>query len=150
DKSDLTPVQTTEANFQLNLSSAEKVPETKPFDASDPTSYNKQTVLNVYDSLGTAHIMTTYYVKTDANRWDVYAGADNKETAAARVAASVAPDEATIAARSAYNDAIRATPPDATAIAEAAFAYASAASQAMLTAAQTEPAAATPEQLAAI
>ena len=71
DKSDLTPVATTQANFQLNLSSAESVPTTVPFDANDPTSYNKQDPITVYDSLGTAHIMTTYYVKTDANTWDV-------------------------------------------------------------------------------
>jgi flagellar hook protein FlgE len=93
DKSDLTPVQTTEANFQLNLSSAEKVPATMPFDANDPTSYNKQTVLNVR-RLGTAHIMTTYYVKTDANTWDVYAAADNKEIVSASVAAAVNSDPA--------------------------------------------------------
>jgi len=150
DKSDLTPVQTTEANFQLNLSSAEKVPTTIPFDANDPTSYNKQTVLNVYDSLGTAHIMTTYYVKTDANTWDVYAAADNKEIVSASVAATVATDQPTIAARSAYNDAVRATPPVAADIALAAGTYATAAYQAMLTAASTPPAAATQAQLDAL
>jgi flagellar hook protein FlgE len=32
----------------------------------------------MYDSLGTSHIMTTYYVKTDANTWDVYAAADKR------------------------------------------------------------------------
>jgi flagellar hook protein FlgE len=150
DKSDLTPVQTTEANFQLNLSSAEKVPATIPFDANDPTTYNKQTVLNVYDSLGTAHIMTTYYVKTDANTWDVYAAADNKEIVSASVAASVSTDQATIDARALYNDAVRATPPVDSDIAAAAFNYASAAYQAMLAAATTPPAAATTDQIAAL
>jgi flagellar hook protein FlgE len=150
DKSDLTPVQTTEANFQLNLSSAEKVPETIPFDANDPTSYNKQTVLNVYDSLGTAHIMTTYYVKTDANTWDVYAAADNKEVVSAGAAAVVSTDQPTIDARTAYNDAVRATPPVPADIATAAFNYANAAFTAMQAAASTPPAAATPEQLAAL
>ncbi|MTV40246.1 flagellar hook protein FlgE [Duganella radicis] len=150
DKSDLTPVQTTEANFQLNLSSAETVPTTIPFDANDPTSYNKQTVLNVYDSLGTAHIMTTYYVKTDANTWDVYAAADNKEVVSASVAATVATDGPTITARNDYNDAVRATPPDPAAIALAAGNYATAAYQAMLTAASTPPAAATQAQLDAL
>ncbi|NVM75422.1 flagellar hook protein FlgE [Duganella sp. SG902] len=150
DKSDLTPVQTTEANFQLNLSSAETVPTTIPFDANDPTSYNKQTVLNVYDSLGTAHIMTTYYVKTDANTWDVYAAADNKEIVSASVAATVATDAATIAARNDYNNAVRATPPDDAVIATAAGTYATAAYQAMLTAASTPPAAATQAQLDAL
>lgn len=150
DKSDLTPVQTTTANFQMNLSSAEKVPATVPFDANDPTSYNKQTVLNVYDSLGTAHIMTTYYVKTDANTWDVYAAADNKEVVSASVAAAVNADQPTKDARAAYNDAVRLTPPDPAAVATAAFNYANAAFGAMNTAASTPPAAATPAQLDAL
>lgn len=150
DKSDLTPVQTTEANFQLNLSSAEKVPATIPFDASDPTSYNKQTVLNVYDSLGTSHIMTTYYVKTDANTWDVYAAADNKEIVSAGVAAAINTDQPSLDARALYNDAVRATPPDPAAIAAAAGAYAIAAAAAMTTAASTPPAAASQAQLDAL
>ncbi|MYN44232.1 flagellar hook-basal body complex protein [Pseudoduganella sp. FT93W] len=150
DKSDLTPVQTTTANFQLNLSSAEKVPATIPFDAGDPTSYNKQTVLNVYDSLGTSHIMTTYYVKTDANTWDVYAAADNKEIVSGSVAAAINSDGTVQGARTAYNDAVRATPPDVAAIASAAGAYASAAYNSMLTAASVPPAAASQAQLDAL
>jgi flagellar hook protein FlgE len=140
DKSDLTPVQTTEANFQLNLSSKETVPETIPFDAGDPTSYNKQTVLNVYDSLGTAHIMTTYYVKTDANTWDVYASADNKEIVSGGVVSAVNSDAAVITARGLYNDAVRTTPPVAADIATAAANYAVAAKDAMLAAATVPPA----------
>lgn len=150
DKSDLTPVQTTTANFQLNLSSAEKVPATIPFDAGDPTSYNKQTVLNVYDSLGTSHIMTTYYVKTDANTWDVYAAADNKEVVSGSVAAAINSDTTVQGARTAYNDAVRATPPDVAAIAAAAGAYAAAAYNSMLTAASVPPAAASQAQLDAL
>ncbi|MYM89790.1 flagellar hook-basal body complex protein [Rugamonas sp. FT82W] len=150
DKSDLTPVQTTTANFQLNLSSAEKVPATIPFDAGDPTSYNKQTVLNVFDSLGTSHIMTTYYVKTDANTWDVYAAADNKEIISGSVAAAINLDDTVKTARSAYNDAVRATPPDPAAIAAAAFTYAQAAHDSMKTAAQVPPAAASQAQLDAL
>jgi flagellar hook protein FlgE len=150
DKSDLTPVQTTEANFQLNLSSAEKVPATIPFDAGDPTSYNKQTVLNVYDSLGTSHIMTSYYVKTDANTWDVYAAADNKEIVSASVAAAINSDQTVIDARTAYNNEVRATPPDPALIATAAATYATAAYTAMTTAASVPPAAASQAQLDAL
>jgi flagellar hook protein FlgE len=150
DKSDLTPVQTTKANFQMSLSSGESVPKATPFNANDPNSYNKQTVLNVYDSLGTSHIMTTYYVKTDANTWDVYASADNKEVVSAGVAAAINGDQPTADARLAYNNAVRATPPVADDISTAAFNYATAAYQAMTTAASTPPAAATAEQLAAL
>ncbi|GJJ03924.1 hypothetical protein RugamoR64_44620 [Duganella rhizosphaerae] len=150
DKSDLTPVQTSTANFQLNLSSAEKVPATIPFDAGDPTSYNKQTVLNVYDSLGTSHIMTTYYVKTDANTWDVYAAADNKEIVSGGVAAAINSDAGVAAARTVYNDAVRFTPPDPAAIAAAAGAYAGVAYQVMLAAAVVPPASASQAQLDAL
>ena len=150
DKSDLTPVQTTAANFQLNLSSAEKVPATIPFDAGDPTSYNKQTVLNVYDSLGTSHIMTTYYVKTDANTWDVYAAADNKEIVSGSVAAAINSDSTVLTARGLYNDAVRATPSVPSDIATAAGGYATAAYNSMLAAASVAPAAASQAQLDAL
>jgi flagellar hook protein FlgE len=150
DKSDLKPVQTTAANFSLNLSSKELMPTKNPFNAADPETYNKQTVIDVYDSLGTPHIMTTYYVKTGANTWDVYAGADNKEVVTAGVVASVNTDLGAIAARDAYLEAVRTVPPVPTAIAAAAGAYAVAARDAMIAAANTDPAAATPEQVAAI
>ncbi|MBP1208064.1 flagellar hook protein FlgE [Duganella sp. 1411] len=150
DKSDLTPVQTTKANFQMNLSSGEAVPKVNPFNANDPNTYNKQTVLNVYDSLGTSHIMTTYYVKTDANTWDVYASADNKEVVSAGVVASINNDSDVVLARQTYNDAVRATPPVPGDIASAAFAYAQAAHNVMAAAAVTPPANATPEQLQAL
>ncbi|HEX7984821.1 MAG TPA: flagellar hook protein FlgE [Duganella sp.] len=150
DKSDLTPVQTTKANFQMNLSSGEKVPAKIPFNANDPETYNKQTVLNVYDSLGTSHIMTTYYVKTDANTWDVYASADNKEVVSAGVAAAINGDQGVADARTAYNDAVRATPPVPGDIATAAFNYAQAAHDVMAAAAVVPPASASPEQLAAL
>ena len=150
DKSDLKPVQTTAANFSLNLSSKELMPTKNPFNAADPETYNKQTVIDVYDSLGTPHIMTTYYVKTGANTWDVYAGADNKEVVTAGVVASVNTNPGAIAAREAYMAAVRTVPPVPAAIAAAAGAYAVAARDAMIEAANIDPAAATPEQIATI
>jgi flagellar hook protein FlgE len=148
DKSDLKPVETTAANFQLNLSSAEKVPDAKPFNANDPKSYNKRTDLNVYDSLGTSHIMTTYYVKTDANTWDVYAAADNKEIVAAGVAASINSNLDVLAARTTYNDAVRAAPPVQSDIDAAALAYSQIAGDTMVAAAQA--ANASEDQVAAL
>ncbi|MBV7536903.1 flagellar hook protein FlgE [Duganella sp. sic0402] len=136
DKSDLKPVQTTEANFQLNLSSASLVPAKSPFDANNPETYNKQTVLNVYDSLGTSHIMTTYYVKTDANTWDVYAAADNKEVVSAGVAAALNNNTDVVAARLAYNTAVKTVPPVDADIAVAAGTYAAVARDAIVAAAQ--------------
>jgi flagellar hook protein FlgE len=150
DKADLKPVQTTTADFKLNLSSKATVPKNLPFDANDPDSYNKQTQVPVYDSLGTEHIMTTYYVKTAANTWDVYAAADGKEVISAGAVSAINADETVAAALTAYGEQVRATPPDAGLIASAAFGYADAAYQSMLAAASTPPASATQDQLDAL
>jgi flagellar hook protein FlgE len=127
------PVATSNVNFHLNLSSTESI-KGKPFDANDPSTYSGRSQVDVYDSLGGTHSMTTYYVKTGSNTWDVYASADNREVAAEGVAAAVTTDPAAAAARTAYQDAVKATPPDPQAISDAAAAYAQAAGAAMTTA----------------
>ncbi|MCL5255583.1 MAG: flagellar hook protein FlgE, partial [Gammaproteobacteria bacterium] len=48
------------------------------FDPADPTTYTDSTSATVYDSLGEAHTVTTYYVKRDANTWDVYQTVDGQ------------------------------------------------------------------------
>src|SRR5207247_11430919 len=48
---DLKPVATTRVDTELNLDSGSTVPVTVPFSATDPTSYNKPTPIDVYDSL---------------------------------------------------------------------------------------------------
>jgi flagellar hook protein FlgE len=135
DQSDLTPVATTKANIAMNLSSTSEVPRTVPFSAVDPTSYNKQTVMTVYDSLGNSHVMSTYYVKTDANNWDVYAASDGTEVVAQAVAASILADAGVQAARQQYLNDVRALPPDQATIDADAAAYAQAAGDVMLAAA---------------
>ena len=150
DKSDLKPVQTTTADFKLNLSSKQALPTVTPFDANNPDSYKPQTQVPVYDSLGTEHIMTTYYVKTAANTWDVYAAADGKEIISAGVVSTVNTDEAVVAARKGYTDAVKLTPEDPAAVADAARVYADAAFQAMQAAASVPPAAASEAQLASL
>ncbi|MRV71424.1 flagellar hook-basal body complex protein [Duganella sp. FT92W] len=132
DSSDLVPVATTKANFELNLDSRSLVPAKVPFDALDPLTYNKQTVLDVFDSLGNPHVLSTYYVKTAANTWDVYVGSDGRERSAALVAASVNNDGNVDAARTAYQAALQTG--DAAAIAQANLDFAQAAGDAMLNA----------------
>jgi flagellar hook protein FlgE len=60
----------------VNLSAS----ETQPILTFDPTNgetYNHSTSTTVYDSLGAAHTMTVYYVKTAAaGEWDVYTYVD--------------------------------------------------------------------------
>ena len=65
---------TTTAAMQMNLNSTDdKIDQTlKPFDATDPDTYNKKGTVTVYDSLGNSHDVNVYYVKTDENKWDVY------------------------------------------------------------------------------
>ena len=62
---------TSTAAMQMNLNSTDAV-ISKTFDASDPDTYNKKGTVTVYDSLGNAHDMNVYYVKNDANKWDVW------------------------------------------------------------------------------
>ncbi|WP_342119120.1 flagellar hook protein FlgE [Pseudoduganella sp. OTU4001] len=110
DYSDLVPVATTKANFQLNLSSNAVPPTKVPFDVNDPLTYNKQSVLDVYDSLGNAHVMSMFYVKTAANNWDVYTAIDGVEQTAQAASAFLFTDPASAAveaaARQVYLDAV--------------------------------------------
>jgi flagellar hook protein FlgE len=80
--SDGPPQATTNINATLNLSSSDPVPTTAPFNPADPTSFNNSTSTVIYDSLGTAHTSTLYYVKTAvANQWDTYQYIDSNVVA---------------------------------------------------------------------
>ena len=66
----------TGVNFVGNLSADWKAPATATFSATDPSSYNmvKQSVM--YDSLGTQHTVSQYFVKTASNTVQVHYGFD--------------------------------------------------------------------------
>lgn len=49
-----------------------KAGDVSSFDPADSATYTDSTSATVYDSLGEAHTVTTYYVKRDSNTWDVY------------------------------------------------------------------------------
>ena len=136
---DLKPVATTRVDTELNLDSGSVVPTTTPFNASDPTSYNKQTPVDVYDSLGNPHVLSTFYVKTGAGAWNVYAANDGTEITNLKVAASAQGTGASFTAvnnaRSAWASASAAVPPDQAAIATALSDYANAASNMVVAAA---------------
>jgi flagellar hook protein FlgE len=68
--------QTTGGEIGLNLDAREAVVTTTPFNINNPATYNKATSLTIYDSLGNAHALSTYYVKTAANTWQVHAALD--------------------------------------------------------------------------
>ena len=99
---DLAPNQTTTVNAIMNFDSTQNVPGTQlpvatppvitptQFDPTNATTYNSSTSTTVYDSLGNAHVVQTYYVKVDptqipastaplvtpASAWTVYATVD--------------------------------------------------------------------------
>jgi flagellar hook protein FlgE len=119
---------------------------TVPFNPADPTSYNKQTSVDVYDSLGNSHVMSSFYVKTSAGNWDVYVASDGVEISTQKAAAAAQTDAPSIAARAAYQVAATSTPIGN--VAAAAVAYAAAAGAAVAAAATA--AGASPAQVAAI
>ncbi len=83
------PKATSNVTLGLNLPAAATPPTTTPFNPTDPTSYTNSTAITMYDSLGTAHTATTYYVKTATpNQWQTYLYIDGN---------SVSPAGATLA-----------------------------------------------------
>ncbi|WGS46721.1 flagellar hook protein FlgE [Burkholderia sp. JSH-S8] len=72
----LAPTATTRITGQFNLNSQDKVPAKAPFSATDNTTYNFSTAIQVYDSLGGAQQVDMYFVKSaaPAGTWQAYAG----------------------------------------------------------------------------
>lgn len=148
---DLKPVATTRVDTSLNLDSRANAPTNYPFNANDPTTYNKQTPVEVYDTLGNPHVMSMYYVKSSAvaGAWDVYVGSDGTELSNVNVASASARDANASAARTTWTDAIKAVPPDATTIAVALKDYADKASAAVIAAGGTTMSSATVDAITA-
>ncbi|WP_288379914.1 flagellar hook protein FlgE [uncultured Massilia sp.] len=137
DTSDLAPVTTSKVKMELNLDSRSTEPVNAPFDADDPTTYNKQTPMSVYDTLGNPHVLSTYYVKSGPGTWDVYAANDGTEMTNLAVAAAATGNAGVTSARAAWEAATKAVPPVPATIASALSAYATAASAAVSAAAGT-------------
>ncbi len=91
---DLAPKITAKVDAVMNLNSGDAVPGTTPFNIADPTSYNNATSVSVFDSLGNSHNVQTFYVKTAANSWNVYASADGVAIGAPTVQGTLAFDTA--------------------------------------------------------
>ncbi len=67
------PSATDRADIVVNVdANATAIPATTVFNPTNSDSYNSQTSVTVYDSLGSPHIMTTYFRKSAANNWNVY------------------------------------------------------------------------------
>lgn len=60
-----TPVSTSNVNITMNLPAGDTEMDPANFDPTDPDTYNAATSVTIYDSLGEAHIMSTYYIKPE-------------------------------------------------------------------------------------
>ena len=69
-------VATTNIAYTGNLSADWTVPATATFDATDSSSYNMVKQSLAFDSLGTQHTVSQYFVKTGTGTVDVYYGVD--------------------------------------------------------------------------
>jgi len=70
----IAPTATTKISAQFNLNSQDTTPTKTPFSATDTTTYNYSTSIQVYDSLGGSQAVNMYFVKTAAGTWEAYAG----------------------------------------------------------------------------
>ncbi len=129
DTSDQPPKVTSTIWAEIQLDSRSQPPANKPFNPDDPTTYNKQSPVAVYDTLGNQHTMSLYYVKTGPNAWDVYSSMGGTELGALDVAKVTLTDEGVIGARDAW---LNAAPADK---ADSIGEYATSAAGAVLTAA---------------
>lgn len=65
------PSASTEAEFGINLPADAPVPANPVFDPADPSSFNHTTSVTLYDSLGSAHTATVYFIKDAVpNTWN--------------------------------------------------------------------------------
>jgi flagellar hook protein FlgE len=69
-------VATTNIAYTGNLSADWTVPTTTTFNATDSSSYNMVKQSLAFDSLGTQHTVSQYFVKTGTGAVDVYYGVD--------------------------------------------------------------------------
>jgi len=72
------PRSTSNVFLTMNLDSgaANIDPATVPFDPSDITTYTSSTSTTIYDSLGEAHVMGVYFIKTGTGAWTTEATID--------------------------------------------------------------------------
>ncbi len=64
-----------------NLDSTEVVPTVVPFDITNPDTYNYSSSVQIFDTLGNPHLLTTYFTKTAANTWDAAWSAEKDDGA---------------------------------------------------------------------
>ena len=73
---DLSPRATTLVGAGVNLDSRASTLSSAAFDPADSATYTSSTPMPLHDSLGNSSTLSTYFVKTAANTWDVFASSE--------------------------------------------------------------------------
>ena len=79
-------VSTTKIDYVGNMSADWKVPATTPLDISNNATYNMTRQSKVYDSVGTLHTLSQYFVKKDDDTVSVFYSFDGKPPASTATA----------------------------------------------------------------
>lgn len=79
---DLQPSASTEYKGVVNLDSRNTALPAASFNPADPTTYHNSTAITVFDSLGNAHTVQNFFVKTAPGAWSVFTTADGTPTTA--------------------------------------------------------------------
>lgn len=77
---DIAPKATEKVTAGVNLDSRKGNLVAANFDPTNAATYHNATSLSVYDTLGNAHAVSMYFVKTASNSWEVYATSDGEPT----------------------------------------------------------------------
>ena len=76
---DIPPTVTSTATVEVNVDSRAQPLPAAAFDVNVPTTYNSSTSLQVFDSLGNVHSLSTYFIHTTGNSWAVMAALDGTQ-----------------------------------------------------------------------
>jgi len=75
-KSDLPPTSTGQVTALVNLDARDTALSPAAFNPTDPATYHRSTSVPIFDSLGNPSTLSTYFLKTAANTWDLFASND--------------------------------------------------------------------------
>lgn len=79
------PRATSEVTLGVNLPATATAPQVGVFDPNDPLSFNHTTSTTVYDSLGSPHTASVYFLKgAAANAWEAITYVDGNQVGAAQ------------------------------------------------------------------
>lgn len=76
---DIPPVATRTVTPQIKLDALATTPLTTPFNAVNPVSWSYASSVVVYDSFGSSHVLTLFFVKaTEEDTWNLYSQLDGQ------------------------------------------------------------------------